>query len=88
MPSKKGKIIMLNGASSSGKTATAKELQKSLSNYEYFPIDKYSSNWIKEHPKIIQRLQEKTEKLGLNEWEIREELEDKIPPEFPSERLG
>ena len=78
MPSKKGKIIMLNGASSSGKTATAKELQKSLRNYEYFPIDKYSSNWVKRHPEIIQRLQEETERLGPNSWKIREELEDKI----------
>jgi len=82
MPSKKGKIIILNGASSSGKTATAKELQKLLRNYEYFPIDKYSSNWVKTHPEIIQKLQEEAETLGPNNWKIREELENKSVLEY------
>src|SRR6056297_607177 len=45
MQRKNGKVIFLNGTSSSGKTTIAKELQKSLEKpYLYISLDNYLNN--------------------------------------------
>ena len=43
----KGKIILLNGVSSSGKSSLSKELLKNLKNYFYFSIDDFDKKRMK-----------------------------------------
>ncbi|MBU2638720.1 MAG: chloramphenicol phosphotransferase CPT family protein [Nanoarchaeota archaeon] len=70
------KSILLNGASSSGKTSIARELEKLLPSYIYLSVDDFGENWAEQNPDRVNGLVALIDKLGKDNEEVRKQSKE------------